>query len=185
MSTSLIVCETSVFLMNISPNEVEKFSTPSKAKTGIRQSPRGAAWSTGLKYCVDLFQTSKGSPLPPDGRQLLDLQYVIHKKVLELVLTGDGSVHISYSRLKEADTRYARGYGYLKKCLLGLAKDSTNFFQACHQLRDEAARVLYGSTSFSSNATGFREHFTPQQGRSREGFLHPQAHLWRPRVVES
>ena len=56
---------------------------------------------------------------------------------------------------------------------LGLEKGATRIFSACRRIHNEAARVLYGSSSFSSfNATGFREQFVPRQvGRINASYI--------------
>ena len=116
------------------------------------------------KSRADYFKIPGGAAPGTKAKQLLGLPYTIREKILQLVLASNGFVHISYSRLKQTDTRYARGHGHLHKCSLGLKKGGTSIFLVCRQLRNEAARILYGSTSFSSfNATGLREQFVPHQ----------------------
>jgi hypothetical protein len=94
-----------------------------------------------VRHVTCPFKTVKAGSAVTRSKNILDLPYTIREKILKLVLSGNSPVHISYSRLKQADIIYPRGYGYLSKCSLSLEKDSTNFFLSCRQMHDEAARL--------------------------------------------
>lgn len=62
------------------------------------------------------------------AKYFLELPPSIREQIIGVVLEGYLSVHISYSMLRPNNPQYARAYGDLDHCTLGLGEGATNIF---------------------------------------------------------
>lgn len=94
----------------------------------------------------------------------LDLPTEVRAEIIDLVWEDTWSnFHISYSRLAPTHHWYARGYGHLRRPQ-PQPRANLDLFLVCHQFREDAARILYGETKFTSyNATGLVHNFLPKK----------------------